>query len=74
MKNRIDNSRQKTPWDNKEQTTIQEFISRKYKDNYRQKHPKLSETEESEIINSIEIKECRYCHSTNFIKRGKKSE
>lgn len=71
MKNRIDTSRRKTPWDNEEQTVIQKFISRKYMDNYNQKHPKLSETDESVIINSIEIKECHYCHSKNIIKRGK---
>lgn len=71
MKNRIDSSRQKTSWDGKNQTAIQEFISLKYKDNYKSKHPKLSETEEKKIINSIIIKECRYCHSSNIIKRGK---
>lgn len=71
MKNRIDASRRKTPWDNEEQTVIQKFISRKYMDNYKQKHPKLSETDESVIINSIEIKECHYCHSKKIIKRGK---
>ncbi len=71
MKNRIDSSRRKTPWDNKNQTVIQEFIVKKYKDNYKIKHPKLLETGEDAIINSIEIRECRYCHSPNIIKRGK---
>ncbi len=71
MKNRIDSSRRKTPWDNKNQTVIQEFIVKKYKDNYKIKHPKLLETGEDAIINSIEIRECRYCHSSNIIKRGK---
>lgn len=71
MKNRIDSSRQKTPWDGKEQTIIQTFISKKYKDNYKSKHPKLSETDEKLIINSIEIKKCRYCNSSNIVKRGK---
>ena len=34
MKNRIDSSRQRTPWDNKEDITIIEtFIQDKYKDN-----------------------------------------
>lgn len=71
MKNRIDSSRQKTPWDNNSKNNVlQEFIKCKYKDNYRIKHPKLSETNEAELLNSIEIKECRYCDSEHIRKRG----
>ena len=39
MKNRIDTSRQKTPWDSKDEKTIlQNFVSKKYKENYKAKH------------------------------------
>jgi Transposase and inactivated derivatives len=71
MKNRIDTSRQKTPWDNMNgNTVLQEFVSRKYKENYRAKHPKLVDTDEANLLNSIIIKECRYCDSENIKKNG----
>lgn len=72
MKNRIDTSRQKTSWDNlNDKTIIQAFIQNKYKDNYNNKHPKLTDTEEALIFNSLELKKCRYCNQDNIIKRGK---
>lgn len=72
MKNRIDTSRQKTPWDNDNQKTIlQEFVSNKYKENYKIKHPKLSETNEYKLLNSIIINNCRYCNSKKIKKNGK---
>lgn len=72
MKNRIDTSRQKTPWDNKNDLSdIQSFIKNKYLKNYNFKHPKISDTEEAKILNSIEIKECRYCNSKNIKMNGK---
>lgn len=71
MKNRIDTSRRKTPWDDKEKISIsQKFIKEKYQDNYKLKHPKLLETKEYELINSVEITKCRYCESYNICKRG----
>lgn len=74
MKNRVDTSRKKTPWDGIESiTTLQIFIKDKYIENYNFKHPILSENNEYIIINSIEIKNCRYCKSLDIIKRGKTS-
>ena len=36
MKNRVDTSRNKTPWDNIEDvTTLQSFIKNKYNENYK---------------------------------------
>lgn len=70
MKNRIDSSRRKNPWDNNTKTVLQSFIENKYKENYNFKHPKLSETEEAKILNSIKINECRYRSKTQLIKRG----
>lgn len=71
MKNRIDSSRRKTPWDNNNDLTLtQLFIIDKYEKNYNFKHPKLLDTNEHLLINSIEIKKCAYCESTNIIKRG----
>lgn len=71
MKNRIDSSRQKTPWDNIEEvTSLQVFIKDKYKDNYNFKHPKLTDTEEHIIINNVNITNCRYCDSESIVKKG----
>ena len=71
MKNRIDNSRKKTPWDNSnDEDIIAKFIKEKYVENYKYKHPKLIDTKESEILNSIIINECRYCNSKNIKKNG----
>lgn len=72
MKNRIDTSRKKTPWDcNEGQNELQKFIMSKYKENYNFKHPKLLETNEAYILNAIEITTCRYCDSNNIKKFGK---
>lgn len=72
MKNRIDNSRKKTPWDNKKnKTSLQEFIEAKYVENYKLKHPKLNETDEAKIINSITIEKCKICGSSDITKKGK---
>lgn len=71
MKNRIDSSRHKTPWDNQTNVTAsQEFIRNKYNNNYVCKHPKLIDTKENELINSIEITNCRVCGSINIKKKG----
>ena len=59
MKNRIDSSRKKTPWENSNNiTNTQLFIKKLYKDNYIKKHPALLETNENDILNNIEIKQC----------------
>ena len=72
MKNRIDTSRQKTPWDKIEETsTLQNFIMDKYKESYSRKHPKLQDTNEAILFNSIEIDKCRKCGFSKIIKKGK---
>ncbi len=73
MKNRIDTSRQKTPWDLKKRaeiSPIQKFVKEKYKQNFKVKHPKLSDTGEDKIINCIKISKCKHCDSSNVIKKG----
>lgn len=72
MKNRMDTSRRKTPWDKvNDETELQKFIREKYKQNYDFKHPKLSDTDEAKIINCINISKCRICNSDDIIKKGK---
>lgn len=64
-------SRQNTPWDSKQDKSIlEDFIQNKYRENYKQKHLKLSETDEAKIFNAIKIKSCPYCNSEKFIKKG----
>lgn len=71
MENKRSKSRYKTPWEDKtELTKNQQFIKAKYETNYAYKHPRLSETGEKEIINSVEIECCRLCNSSNIKKKG----
>lgn len=71
MENKRSTSRLKTPWDNIDNLTeSQKFIKNKYETNYKYKHPRINETNEKELINSVEIKSCRLCHSSNINKRG----
>lgn len=65
-------SRKKTPWDDVfDATPTQEFIMNKYNENYKNKHPNLNDTNEAELINSVEVKTCPYCNYVDFIKYGK---
>lgn len=71
MKYKRYSSRRKTPWDNSNLTTTEKFIKDKYEQNYEFKHPKLMDTNEEELINSIEINCCPHCESSNIRKYGK---
>ena len=65
-------SRRKTPWDGKgELTPSQEFISKQYEEHYMQRHPKLEETGEVELINSFQPSKCPFCGSERFSKYGR---
>ena len=69
MKHKSDRyqSRQITPWDeNSDLTPSQAFISRHYKEHYMQRHPKLEETGEVDLINSFVPTKCPYCGSMDF--------
>ncbi len=62
-------SRRKTPWDgNSELTPMQSFISRQYEEHYMQRHPKLDETGEVDLINSFIPEKCPYCGNLKFSK------
>lgn len=74
MKNKVDTSRRKTPWDDsKHLSSTQRFIKKKYETNYKNKHPKLSKTNEANLINSVIVNKCPYCDSSHFKKYGKTS-
>ncbi len=64
-------SRRKTPWDKlPELTPTQKFISKQYEEHYMQRHPKLEETGEVELINSFSPIKCPYCGYAKFQKYG----
>lgn len=64
-------SRRKTPWEAPERRTpMQEFIYQHYIAEYDDRHPRLDETGETELLNTIEPPCCPYCDSPNFVKWG----
>ena len=64
-------SRRKTPWDDLSNLTpMQDFISKQYKEHYMQRHPKLEETGEVDLINSFRPIVCPYCKAERFQKYG----
>ena len=73
MKNIVDTSRKSTPWDKKkDKTSMEEFISKKYKKNYKEKHDEPNNISEIKMLNSYKVSYCKYCKSPNIVKRGKK--
>lgn len=70
MKNRS-RSRKQTPWDNKaERTATQEYVQMRYVARYEDRHPKLKDDGESEMINSYKPVKCPYCSSDKFVQKG----
>ena len=49
---------------------MQEFIYNRYTEHYTERHPKLSETSESELINSYVPEICPHCTSVTFKMNG----
>lgn len=64
-------SRRTTPWDEADSlTTLQRFIKMHYQTRYEERHQPLDETDEAEMINSFEPKQCPFCGSSDFIRNG----
>lgn len=63
-------SRRRTPWDDSETDEVQKLIQKRFKEDYRTKHLKLSETEENKVFNSMPITICRRCGKGNIKKNG----
>lgn len=64
-------SRRRTPWDKEEQLTpMQEFLHQHYIARYDDHHPQLSETGETQLINSYIPKTCPYCTSDTIKLNG----
>ena len=64
-------SRLITPWDDEpELTPSQAFIAHHYKEHYMQRHPRLEDTGEVELINTYKPSKCPCCGHESFSKFG----
>ena len=64
-------SRRITLWEEKNYLTqTQSFIKDKIEEHYAQRHPKLSDCGEAELINSFIPPKCPFCASAKFRKYG----
>lgn len=63
-------SRKETPWDGMERTAIQEFIRSNYVDDWDDRHLKVGQTNEADLINSVVPSSCPYCKSKTIIRKG----
>jgi hypothetical protein len=65
-------SRRTTPWDKSEDLTpTQEFFKRHYNVHYEERHQKIEESGEAEMVNSYAPTMCPFCRSGEFKKRGR---
>ena len=70
-KNNKQKSRRATPWKGKsELTATQEFLKRHYDTYYADRHRKLDERGETEMINSYIPGKCPYCEAEKYKKSG----
>lgn len=64
-------SRRKTPWDNLDKLSpMQEFIKKRYQQEYDNKHPDISNSKDITLLNSFSVDCCRLCNSHNIHKHG----
>ena len=62
-------SRKKTPWEGKEKLTpTQTFLKENYDDFYSERHRKIEDSGEAEMINSYIPLKCPYCKAGKFKK------
>ena len=70
MKNRS-RSRKRTPWDSQSKlTATQEYLQMHYVARYEERHPKLADAGEADMVNSYIPAKCPYCGSDNFVSKG----
>ena len=68
---RYGKSRRETPWDDKPRTPTKQFLYEHYIEHYNQKHPKLLEAHEADMINSYVPAVCPHCGFEHFSQNGK---
>jgi transposase-like protein len=71
MTKKITSSKKRTPWTGRDDATpLQSFIDISNVTNYEKKHPSISDTDESTMLNAYTLNICRYCQSLNIQKYG----
>ena len=71
MKKIISKSRRRTPWSGvSDATALQSFIDECTQKNYHKRHPKPTATGEAELLNSLDVDECRRCGSSDIQRFG----
>ena len=64
-------SRRKTPWDGVTNLTpTQTFLKKNYDEYYKERHRKVGESDEAELVNSYVPLKCPYCGFENFKRNG----
>jgi len=64
-------SRERPPWTGKDDATpLQSFIDTSNVTNYEKKHPLISDTEESTMLNAYSLDICRYYNSQRIKNTG----
>ena len=64
-------SRRKTPWEGEEElSATQKFLKEQYELRYDARHGRVSESGETEMINSYLPAKCPFCGGVEFVKRG----
>jgi len=64
-------SRKRTPWTGMDDANpLQSFIDTSNMTNYKKKHPSISDTEESTMLNAYSLNVCRHCQSPRIQKYG----
>ena len=64
-------SRKRTPWDNQSKITpTQEYLQMHYVARYEERHPKLADAGEADMINSYRPSKCPYCGTDKFVSKG----
>ena len=70
-KSETQKSRRRTPWDGEnDMTPTQAFLKRSYDIRYENHHGKVSESDETEMVNSYTPKHCPFCGSERFKRSG----
>ena len=62
-------SRKKSPWDDlSDITVIQEYLQMHYVARYEQRHPKIKDSGEAELINSFQPNKCPFAKQRTLLK------
>ena len=67
-------SRKKTPWEKEELTKTQAFLKQNYDMHYADRHRKVEESGEREMINSYVPAKCPFCESKEYKRNGYSNE